>query len=203
MKPTATDSTGEQEWLLSLRQGDEEALRLIFNRYYPRLLTEVYRIVGDEDTSKDLSQEVFVELWRRRENLEVHTSLGAYLRRAAMNRAINYLKTSRRIVLEGADGLPDRADPSTQEIGRQEENESLEAALHRAIEALPERCRAVFTLSRFGQLSHREIADQLGISIKTIENQITKAMKMLRDALVNHVDLSPVVIWALNWWWGA
>lgn len=195
--------TSEQQWLAALQAGDEAALRRIFDRHYPTLLGDIYRIVPDENTCQDIAQEVFVELWRKRSELDIHTSLRAYLRRAAVNRALNYLKINKRYVLDEPEQSPHIADTSAGDISRKLEQEALEEALHAAIETLPEKCRIVFSLSRFESLSHREIAERLGISVKTIESQITKAMKMLREALVRHAELSPVVIWALKCWWGA
>lgn len=192
----------EQILLAALSRGDESALRQIFDRYYPVLLGNVYRIIPDEDACQDLVQEVFVELWRKRSDLDIHTSLQAYLRRAAVNRALNYLKTQRRTQLQEPEDWAATADTSPADIRRLEKQETLEAALHRAIDLLPEKCRIVFSLSRFEQMSHRQIAEQLGISVKTIENQITKAMKLLREALVHNRNLSPVVIWILNCWFG-
>lgn len=197
MEPIADSS--EQDWLTALRQGDESALRVIFERHYSLLLSDVYRIVPDEDTCQDLAQEVFVELWRKRAELDIHTSLRAYLRRAAVNRALTFIKNQRRMRFEG-DDWQETADTSIADIRHKEEQETLEQALHRAIATLPEKCRIVFSLSRFEQFSHREIADQLGISVKTIENQITKAMRMLRDALVHPSKLSSVVILAICHW---
>lgn len=190
----------ELQWLADLREGDEAALRSIFDHHYPLIVGDVYRYIPDLDTCKDLAQEVFVELWRKRETLEVHTSLRAYLRRAGINRALNYIKVNRRTLLEDtADFWADKEDSTQQEITRKNEQDSLEAALQAAIQQLPEKCRLVFSLSRFEQLSHKEIAQQLGISVKTIENQITKAMKLLREALLKYPDLSPVVICMLYW----
>ncbi|MCC6461993.1 MAG: RNA polymerase sigma-70 factor [Saprospiraceae bacterium] len=196
-----TVDVAEQAWLKGLRQGDESALRQIFDRHYPLLLADLYRLIPDEDTGKDLAQEVFVELWRKRQDLDIHTSLRAYLRRAAQNRAINFIKTQRRILLDEPETWTDTADSSSQDIQQQNRQEGLEVALHEAIGRLPERCRIVFALSRFERLSHKEIAEKLDISVKTIENQITKAMKLLRDALTQYSDLSPVIILLLNWWW--
>ena len=195
MEPSADLS--EYEWLLALREGDERALRQLFDRYYPPLLGDVYRIVPDEDTCQDLVQEVFVELWRKRAALDIHTSLRAYLRRAAVNRALTYLKNQRRLRFDG-DDWSQTADTSAHDIRQQEEQETRELALHRAIATLPEKCRVVFSLSRFEHRSHREIAELLGISVKTIENQITKAMRMLRDALVRPSDLSSMIILAIQ-----
>lgn len=200
MQPSPNAS--EQQWLAALRVGDEGALRWIFDRYYPLLLSDIHRIVPDEDNCQDIAQEVFVELWRKRAELDIHTSLRAYLRRAAVNKALNFVKTNRRYVLDDSDALSNAADFSARDISRKIEQEAIETALYAAIDALPEKCRIVFSLSRFEHKSHREIADQLGISVKTIENQITKAMKILREALLRHAELSPVVIWALKYWCG-
>lgn len=196
--PAPSSDPTEALLLTRLRADDEAALRALFHQHYTLLIADVYRIIPDEDTCKDLAQEVFVDLWRKRAELDIHTSLRAYLRRAAINRALNHLKVQRRMMLEGGDQLIHTADTSPRDIARQEEQESLEQALHAAIQTLPEKCRIVFCLSRFEQLSHREIGEQLGISVKTIENQITKAIKMLREVLLRHGHLSPVVIWVLK-----
>lgn len=189
----------EQQLLSALRFGHEDALRQIFNRHYPLLLTDIYRLIPDESTCEDLAQELFVDLWNKRESIDIHTSLRAYLRRAAVNKSLNYLKSQKRLQFEDSESLSNMADPGEQNAQRREEKEDLETRLHAAIDTLPEKCRVVFNLSRFEQLSHKEIAEKLGISVKTIENQITKALKVLREALVRHGDLSPVVIWGIKW----
>lgn len=185
--------------LSSLRFGNEGALRQIFDRHYPLLLNDIYRLIPDESTCQDLAQELFVDLWHKREELDIHTSLRAYLRRAAVNKSLNYIKSARRLQFEEADELTYLPDTTVLDIQKRENQESLEEALHEAIRTLPEKCRIVFNLSRFEQLSHREIAEKLGISVKTIENQITKAMKLLRDALSNYPEMSSVVILWLKW----
>jgi RNA polymerase sigma-70 factor, ECF subfamily len=197
--PQAQADYPEQQLLAALRMGHEAALRQLFDRHYPLLLGDIYRLIPDTDTCKDLAQEVFVELWRKRGDLDIHTSLRAYLRRAAVNRALNFIKTHKRIQLDDGDHLTNTADTSPRDIARQEAQESLEQALHAAIQTLPDKCRLVFSLSRFEQLSHREIAEQLDISVKTIENQITKAMKILREALSTHRYLSLIGILGLKW----
>ncbi|MCB0524561.1 MAG: RNA polymerase sigma-70 factor [Saprospiraceae bacterium] len=174
----------ENIWLSGLRNGDENALRSIFDKYYSHLIGVIYRMIPDVDTCQDLAQEVFVELWNKRETINIQSSLQAYLRRAAINRALNHIKTQKRTILEDAEKFGDKEDITEQELGIQVKKENQEKALHNAIDALPERCRIVFTLSRFENMSHKEIAEKLGISVKTIENQITKAMKLLRQALV-------------------
>ena len=195
--------TPEQQLLSALRFGNEDALRQIFDRHYPLLLSDIYRLIPDENTCQDLAQELFIDLWNKRESLDIHTSLRAYLRRAALNKSLNYIKANRRFLFDDSDDLTHLPDNSGQDDQHREKQESLEVALFTAIDLLPEKCRAVFNLSRFEQLSHKEIAEKLGISVKTIENQITKAMRMLRDAMANHTELSSVVILWLKWRWGA
>lgn len=191
--------TSEQQLLSALRFGNEVALRQIFDRHYPLLLADIYRLIPDESTCQDLAQELFVDLWNKRESLDIHTSLRAYLRRSAVNKSLNYIKANRRIQFDDTEDLGYLPDTSALDTQKRESQDTLEDALHAAIDGLPEKCRVVFNLSRFEQLSHREIAEKLGISVKTIENQITKAMKMLRDAMNNHAELSSVVILWLKW----
>jgi len=184
----------ERLWLLALLKDDERALRFIFDRYYPTLLQDAWRIIGDTDAARDLVQDVFVELWKKRHEIAVHTSLRAYLRKAVINRTLNYLKSHRRISWGLPDELQQLADTTDTDIYQKEQMESREARVRTAIESLPEKCRIVFSLSRFEQMSHKEIAEKLNISVKTIENQITKAMKVLREILMNYPDLSVIVI---------
>lgn len=186
--------SNEQQLLSALRFGNEAALRQLFDRHYPLLIGDIYRLIPDVSTCQDLAQELFVDLWNKRETLDIHSSLRAYLRRAAVNKSLNYIKANRRIQFEETEDLAYLPDTSQQDSGKREKQDTLEDALHAAIDTLPEKCRIVFNLSRFEQLSHREIAEKLGISVKTIENQITKAMKMLREAMHKHSELSATVI---------
>lgn len=195
----------EQIWLSKLRNGEETALREIFDQYYSWLLSEASKVLNDDDSCKDVVQEVFVELWRRRESLEIRQSLPAYLKRATFNRAINLLKSQQRFsfsddIWKEGDSQEFQEMDFAEEQAKIIENESLSTDLQTAIESLPEKCRLVFRLSRFEERSHREIAEQLGISVKTIENQITKALRILRAAMVNRQKLSSIVILALEWW---
>lgn len=156
-------------------------MELIFRRYYQAVCMAVYRIVPNAETAEDLAQEVFFELWRRRSELRIDTSLPAYLRRAAVNKALNYIR-DQKIKWTDDSELP--ALPGHQP-GIQSEMEAgeLQALIDKYIEQLPEKCRLVFVLSRNEALSHAEIAEQLNISTKTVENQITKALRFLKAAL--------------------
>lgn len=160
-------------------------MRRIFERYYPIVRLSVLRLVNDPGVAEDLTQDLFLHLWSNRERMVITSSLDAYLRKAATNRALNYLRDKRRFEeLEPDDDQVLSADPS--ELLNLEGLE-LQTAIDQAIDALPERCRLVFVLSRFEDMKYAEIAEELEISIKTVENQMSRALRNLRVALKAHI----------------
>ncbi len=190
----------EKHCLARLRQGDESALRSIFDQNYQMLLGEAFKITADRAVSKDVAQDVFLELWKRRETLNIQISLEAYLRRAVRNRALNFLKTQKKYLFDDFEIWENETNHEPAASEKFQENQELVEALHAAISDLPEKCRVVFTLSRFDDLSHKEIAARLDISVKTIENQITKALRTLREKLCEHPDLSAIIILWVHFW---
>lgn len=172
----------EVELLSRLRASDGAALKILFGRYHRYLCATAFQFLADAEKSKDMAQDVFFELWKRRAELDIRTSLKSYLRRACANKCINFLKAQRLDFSEPeqAERVQPNAEPSAQELL---EGQNAAEAIDRALTKLPPQCRAVFVLSRIDLLSHREISEKLGISTKTIENQITKALKILRAEL--------------------
>ncbi len=178
-KPKHTD----EDLLQLLQSNSETAIDLIFRAYFEEICRAVYRIIPDTNLVEDLAQDVFFELWKKRETLVIKTSIRAYLRRAARNKALNYIR-DQKIKFEEEEKAPNlkSTEPDAQKVL---EIEELQEKIDAAIDSLPERCRVVFTLSRFENMSYQEIADALSISIKTVENQISKALKLLRNTLYN------------------
>jgi len=169
------------ETLLALLQKDaDKAIELLFRQYYSYVCKMVYQVVPEANVAEDLAQDIFFEMWRRKDQIQV-TSIRAYLRRAALNRTLNYLR-NRKIKWDDEQVLPTLESPDTPTSALVETAE-LEKMIDAAIDQLPEKCRMVFVLSRFEELSYQEIADELGISVKTVENQIGKALKYLRNVL--------------------
>lgn len=171
----------DKDLLDLLRRDREKAIELLFVRYYSFLCKVIIKIIPDENLVEDLAQEVFFELWRKKEVLHINTSLKAYLRRAGMNKALNYIR-DQKIKWNGSEEnlqIPSREAGAGQII----EASELEAMINSAIDELPEKCRLVFVLSRFEDLTYKEIAARLDISVKTVENQISKALKQLRHKL--------------------
>ncbi|WP_367388709.1 RNA polymerase sigma-70 factor [Lewinella sp. LCG006] len=172
----------EETVLAALNKGEEWALDNLFRAHYTYLCQAVFRIIGDRNLSEDLVQEVFYQLWRKRSSLNINQSLRAYLKKAAVNRTLNYIR-DQRLIVDDESALP--FDLASEQMGAIEklETEELQAQIEAAISDLPERCRLVFGLSRFEEMSNKEIAAHLEISVKTVENQMTKALRLLREKL--------------------
>ncbi|MBI1223780.1 MAG: RNA polymerase sigma-70 factor [Bacteroidetes bacterium] len=156
-------------------------MELMFRKYYSFLCKSVLRVLKDEHTAEDLAQEVFFDVWRKREDINVTTSLRAYLRRSAVNKTLNFIR-DRKIRWDDEDKLTSTASEETS-IALNLESQDLERSINEAIDLLPERCRLVFSLSRFEEMTNQQIADELSISVKTVENQMTKALKLLKSAI--------------------
>ncbi|MBI1226970.1 MAG: RNA polymerase sigma-70 factor [Bacteroidetes bacterium] len=178
-------SNEEQDLFLKVKSGDKTAYRALFDRYYKYLVVTANNILGDSEMARDLAQDVFFELWKRRESIEVQTSLKAYLRRSVVNKTLNFIK-SRRMDFTEPERMPESPYP-TPDAQTLLEASDLEQVIHQAIAALPERCRLIFTLCRLEGMPHKEIAAQLDISTKTIEAQMTRAIAALREAVGPYV----------------
>jgi RNA polymerase sigma-70 factor (ECF subfamily) len=164
-----------------IRQGDERAFDELFRSAYAQLVGAANVVLRDPAVAEEIVQDVMLELWRRRETLVVEDSLRAYLYRATRNRALNHVRhlaVQRRgePQLRGESAAPPRAD------ARLTAGE-IQVALRDAIHDLPDRCREIFEMSRVQGLKYAEIAEILGISVKTVEAQMGKALRILRERL--------------------
>lgn len=167
--------------LSGLRKGDSAALELLFKKFFNPLARFSFGYVKDQDAAKDIVQEVFYQIWNKREELPETTNLSAYLFTAIRNRSLNVLSqvnNRQDILVERERG---RADFYTD---TRVETKELSQKIERAIDALPEKCREVFLLSRYENKSYKEIAEILDISIKTVENHMGKALSVLRAKLL-------------------
>ena len=136
--------------------------KALFRRYYPNLMFYATRLVGDEE-AEDVVQDVFVELWKRRDSMVIGDQIQAFLYRAVYTRALNVLK--HRSIEDGY-------------CAAVEENE-----IYQAINELPDKCKEVFKLSYLHEMKNKEIADVMGVSLRTVEAHMYKALKFLRNRL--------------------
>ena len=186
----------EDALLLSgLKRGDERFYRLLFDKYYQPLVVFANRMLLDIDLSRSTVQDVFVMLFDKREEIVIHTSLNAHLYQTVRNRCLNYLKRD-KMKSEHHQIILDKGDSFEQPSTSLEFNE-LEALIQSTIEVLPEQCRRIFKMSRQEGLSNQEIADSLTISKRTVETQISKALKRLREQLNKHNMLTTILLAAI------
>ena len=177
--------------LQHLKTGDEKAIDWLFREYYASMCQSAYRILPDEHLIEDLVQDVFYEIWKKRKTLKINTSIAAYLRQATRNKTLNYIR-DQKIDFRNAPPKEELKSKNTLAVQTLMADD-LQQEIDAAIDSLPERCRLVFVLSRFEEMSYQEIADQLGISIKTVEHQIGKALRSLREALGGYLSISIVL----------
>ncbi|MCP9235369.1 RNA polymerase sigma-70 factor [Lewinella sp. JB7] len=179
-----TTSATDTALFAALRTGESAALDELFRRYYVDLCRVAIRLVSDGPAAEDIVQEMFTSLWTKRDRLPEETpAVNAYLRRSVRNRSLNFLRDRKRIPVDDAEPSDTTADTLHQQPTAALEREELQTRVNRAIDRLPERCRLVFVMSKVEDMSHREIADELSISVKTVENQMTRAYKFLREWL--------------------
>lgn len=171
----------DQELLAQLRTGREDAYDVIFRAYYARLVRFIESMLGERAPAEEVAQDVMLELWRRRQTLTVDTSLQGYLFRAARNRSLNYLRHEKVVNRGSAFAAQDMVSPPTGD--RRITEAQIDQALRAALDALPPRCREVFELSRVQGLKYAEIAAALNISIKTVEAQMGKALRIVRERM--------------------
>ncbi|OON71144.1 hypothetical protein B0919_00645 [Hymenobacter sp. CRA2] len=155
-------------------------MQALFKHYYRPLAGVIFRVVQDRAVAEDLLQDVFMRIWNHRETLVISTTYKAYLYRAAMNAALRHAERRKRQVSWDEAAVPEPARDTTAEHLDGQEAEQLVAE---ALEALPPQCRAVFLMSRQEGLSYQQIAEALEVAPKTVENQMGKALRIMRDKL--------------------
>ena len=178
--PAAIASVEESELLTRLRDGDEEAFSTIFRDQYPGLVLNATRFLAERALAEEIAQDVMLELWRRRATLTLTGPLRAYLQQATRNRALNRLRQARtaqrgEIYVRG----PSESPPADSQVVTTELQQHVAAA----ISSLSEPQREVFEMNRTKGLTYGEIADVLGISVKSVEARMGRALKQLREQL--------------------
>jgi RNA polymerase sigma-70 factor (family 1) len=179
--------SSEIEWVEAIRAGDGSAFEALFHAYHAPLCTFAYRYLGARDLAEEIVQEVFLVVWERRRTWEVRTSVKGYLCTAVRNAALSYLRHE-RVVRRSEGDIRDFQAPSPPRPDLEALEQETVVAVQDAVARLPERCRLVFTLHREQGLTYAEVAEVLGISPRTVEVQIGRALKSLRQGLA---DLRP------------
>ena len=174
----------ENELLRRMGEGDQHAFNEIFSLLYQRITYMVVRMVGDEEDAKDILAEVFIKLWDKRTDFHSLSAMKSFLYIAARNRALDFLKIKKRRQTSKNSYAYWVDHP--EEVSTLVLNAELVAQLEREIQALPAKCREIVQLAYYEGLSSEQIARRLGISLQTVWNQKTTAMKRLRAAFLRN-----------------
>ncbi|MCR8560232.1 RNA polymerase sigma-70 factor [Mucilaginibacter sp. BJC16-A38] len=178
-----------------IKEGDGRAFEKIFREYFKSLHAYAYTFMKDDEQAEEIVQNVFCRIWEKRDQLNPDGSIKAYLYRAVHNESVNYLKHQKTRT-----AFRVHYNNSEEQIGGEASEKVMTAELdghiQQALNELPQQCRIIFQMSRFENLKYREIADQLNLSVKTVENQMGKALKVLRTKLA---EFLPVVLYIIAW----
>lgn len=165
-----------------LRNNDENALTELYNRYWNPVYLYTYNVLRDKEVCKDIVQDLFMDLWKRREKLHVTSTFKSYLFSSARYQIFAQIRKKEKSLgshlFENLDQRLHYNSPESEYLYQE-----LVQRISTTVESLPQKCREVYTLSREEQLSHAEISQFLDISTKTVENHITKALKVLRSSV--------------------
>jgi len=175
------------------RYDDETAFETLFKTHYNALHAYAQVILKDEDVAEEIVQGMFLKFWEKRAGLNIQ-SIKAYLYKCVYNDSLNYLKqekTKSKYQDFTVHTMNTEHEPASLKV----ELSELQQHLREALNHLPEQCRTIFQMSRFEELKYREIADHLGLSIKTVENQMGKALKILRLKLADFLVLVLLGLW--------
>ncbi len=173
--------TEERALLHRLVRDDESAYAEVFRTWYAPLVRFADAMLRQRDEAEEVAQEVMLELWNRRAQLDPDLPVQSWLFRAVRNRALNVVR--HRKVLAAAEPLVTALATAPAPTDEGVTERELAAALHEALSTLPPRCREVFHLSRAEGLRNAQIAERLGISVKGVEAQMARALRALREQM--------------------
>ncbi len=180
-------SSVSDELLLSriCNDDDRKAFAVLYDRYWERLIHTCYKRLKCLATSEEIVQEIFVDLFVRRNELQLNSSLEAYLKTAVKYKIYNHYRSQQvhQSYLDRELNVQKILVPALDEVFQKKE---LNALIMAATAQMPEKCKQVFMLSRYQHLSHKDISDQLGISVSTVKKHITKATNILKANFKHH-----------------
>ena len=185
----------ELQLIHQLTEGSETAFEKFFKTYFKSLHAYAFVVLQDEIMAEEVVQQVFYKIWEKKAELKIHTSARAFLYRSVHNECLNYLERQKhKVNHQNFVVYANRNPVSSEGAAMRVELSELLTRLQKAMNELPEQCRTIFYMSRFDELKYREIAAKMGLSIKTVEAQMGKALKVLRKKLI---DFLPLLIWLI------
>ncbi|MFT5723963.1 MAG: RNA polymerase sigma-70 factor (ECF subfamily) [Bacteroidia bacterium] len=182
-----------EEIIQRLQKKDITAFEMVFKQYYAELCGFANKYVQNPEVAEELVQDMFCGLWDKMERISIQTNLKSYLYSGIRNAAFNYFKHQK--VVDKYEQFASVNSPISEEASKTLEVKELQQSILKAMAVLPDKCRQVFEMSRNEHMKYREIADELNISIKTVEIHMGKALKILRKELGSYLPLA-LIIWS-------
>lgn len=167
------------------------AFEEVFKAHFKALHAYACTLLRVEAQAEELVQQVFYKLWLKKDEVHIRQTLQAYLYQSVYNECLNYLKHQKVRKAHQVHTLHTTAEGQVPD--QDMANRELKEKIHEALSRLPEQCRTIFQMSRFEDLKYREIAEQLRLSVKTVENQMGKALKLMRQHLAEYLP----VLWIM------
>jgi len=167
-----------------IKKGDEKAFEILFHKYYGYLCLYAAKIINEDSAAEEIVQDFFVKIWEKREHLFIETSLKNYLFRSVKNLCINYIQHNKTKIRHAQHVLSEVENNFSDDYNYPEID--LSVKIEESINSLPEKRKEIFRMSRQEGLKYHEIAQKLNISIKTVETQMSLAIKTLREKLKNY-----------------
>jgi RNA polymerase sigma-70 factor (ECF subfamily) len=181
-------SLPEHQQIEALAAGDITAFEMIFKTYYQPLCNYAYSFLQDREEAEEIVQTSFAGVWEKREGMTIRIAVKPYLYAMVRNACLNLIKHEKIKQKHAVEEIA-LAPSSHNSVASAVATSELESRIQQAMERLPEQCRLVFKLSRFEELKYAEIAEQLDISVKTVENHMGKALKLMREQLRDYLPL--------------
>lgn len=183
----------DAELVLLLKDRDHMAFAEIYDRYAVLMFYKVNQMLRDEETSKDLVQDLFVGLWDKPTLIQENNNLSGYLYIGARNRVLRFIQRN-KLKNDHINSLATYASEISMETIQDIDERELKQIVQREIDNLPAKMKVIFELSRKDNLSHAEIAKKLGISDQTVKKQVTNALKILRSKLSVYAPLALIIL---------
>ncbi len=172
--------------LEGLKFKDEKSFEVLFKTHYEPLVRFVYKYMNNIEEAEEIVQDTFHTLWEKSESITIQSSLKSYLYQAARNKSLNSIK-HKSVKQKYVDSVKHSEIEFVEDTHM--EFDELQSKIKEALQVLPPKCRQVFELSRFEEKKYREIAEELNISIKTVENHMGKALGLLRTSLKEYLPI--------------
>lgn len=187
------NALAEHALIGQLSQKNEAAFERVFKEYYKTLHAYACTILRDDADAEEMVQQVFFKLWDRAANLQISGSIAAYLYRAVHNECLNFIK-HQNVKAKHQLHVAYRLREDERSAQTEYHDPALLKRITEALNNLPEQCRTIFQMSRFEDLKYREIAERLNLSVKTVENQMGKALKLMRARLTEFIPIILILI---------